>query len=145
MDKAEVDQWLRAYVEAWKSYDRAQIGELFAEDVRYRYHPYDEPVAGRAAVVRSWLGEDEHAGASTPDEPGTFAAAYQAVAVDGDIAVATGTSSYLSEPGGAVEEVYHNCFVMRFDSAGRCREFTEWYVQRPHRPATPPGPAQTLG
>ncbi len=145
MDKAEVDQWLRAYVEAWKSYDRAQIGELFAEDVRYRYHPYDEPVAGREAVVRSWLGEEEHACASTPDEPGTFTAAYQAVAVDGDIAVATGTSSYLSEPGGAVEEVYDNCFVMRFDSAGRCREFTEWYVQRPRRPATPPGPGQAPG
>jgi len=93
VDKTEVDRWLRAYVEAWKSYDRDQIGELFAEDVRYRYHPYDDPVEGRDAVVRSWLGEEEHAGASTRDEEGTF--------------------------------------VMRFDSAGRCREFTEWYVRRP--------------
>ena len=30
-----------------------------------------------------------------------------------------------------VAEVYDNCFVMRFDAAGRCREFTEWYVRRP--------------
>jgi len=30
-----------------------------------------------------------------------------------------------------VQKVYDNCFVMRFDSAGRCREFTEWYVRRP--------------
>ena len=51
MEKAEVDRWLRSYVEAWKSYDRDLIGELFAEDVEYRYHPYDEPVVGRAAVV----------------------------------------------------------------------------------------------
>ena len=57
MDKTEVDRWLRAYVEAWKSYDRDQIGELFAEDVKYRYHPYDDPVEGRDAVVRSWLGD----------------------------------------------------------------------------------------
>jgi ketosteroid isomerase-like protein len=133
MDKAQADAWLREYVEAWKSYDRARIGALFAEDARYRYHPYDEPLAGREAVVRSWLGEEDHAGASTPDEPGTFDAAYQAVAVDGDMVVATGTSSYLAEPGGAVEKVYDNCFVMRFDAAGRCREFTEWYVQRPLR------------
>jgi hypothetical protein len=133
VDKAQADRWLRAYVEAWKSYDRAGIGELFAEDVRYRYHPYDEPVAGREAVVASWLGEDEPAGASTPDEPGTFDADYQALAVDGDVVVATGTSSYRSEPGGAVEKVFDNCFVMRFDPAGRCREFTEWYVLRPRQ------------
>ncbi len=131
MDKAEVDRWLQAYVEAWKSYDPDQIGELFAEGVQYRYHPYDDPVQGRAAVVRSWLGEASHAGAPARDARGTYDAAYRTVAVDGDVAVAAGCSSYLSEPGGAVETVYDNCFVMRFDSAGRCREFTEWYVERP--------------
>ena len=131
MDKAEVDRWLQAYVEAWKSYDRDQVGELFAEDVKYRYHPHDDPIQGREAVVRSWLGEDQHPGASARDEKGTYDAAYQAVAVDGDVAVATGSSRYLSEPGGPLTKVYDNCFVMRFDPAGRCREFTEWYVQRP--------------
>jgi ketosteroid isomerase-like protein len=131
VDKAEVDRWLRAYVEAWKSDDRDRIGELFAVDIQYRYHPYDEPLEGRAAVVRSWLGEGEHPGAPSRDEPGTFDAVYRTVAVDGDVAVATGSTSYLSEPRGAVREVYDNCFVMRFDPAGRCREFTEWYVRRP--------------
>jgi ketosteroid isomerase-like protein len=131
VEKPEVDRWLRAYVEAWKAYDRDLIGELFADDVQYRYHPYDDPVEGREAVVRSWLGETEDANASTRDEKGTYDATYRAVAVDGDVAVATGTSVYLSEPGGPVQTVYDNCFVMRFDSAGRCREFTEWYIQRP--------------
>jgi hypothetical protein len=142
VEKAEVDRWLRAYVEAWKSYDGEQIGDLFSEDVQYRYHPYDEPVVGRAELVRSWLGEASDPGTSDPgtsdggavadrDEPGTYDAAYRAVAVDGDIAVATGSSTYLSGPGGPVKEVFDNCFVMRFDSAGRCREFTEWYVRRP--------------
>jgi ketosteroid isomerase-like protein len=131
VDKAQVDRWLEAYVAAWKSYDRDQISELFADDVRYRYHPYDDPVEGREAVVRSWLGEEEHPGASARDEQGTYDAVYRTIAADGDVAVATGSSSYLSGPGGAVHEMYDNCFVMRFDSAGRCREFTEWYVQRP--------------
>jgi ketosteroid isomerase-like protein len=131
VEKAEVDRWLRAYVEAWKSYDGKQIGDLFSEDVQYRYHPYDEPVLGRAELVRSWLGEASHSGASDRDKPGTYDAAYRAVAVDGDVAVATGTSTYLSGPGGPVEEIFDNCFVMRFDSVGRCREFTEWYVRRP--------------
>src|SRR5690348_17918635 len=78
MERAEVDRWLQAYVDAWKAYDADQIGNLFAEDVEYRYHPYDEPVRGRAAVVASWLGEGAPATASTRDEPGTFDAAYRA-------------------------------------------------------------------
>ena len=128
VDKAQVGRWLQAYVGAWKSYDPDQIGELFSEDVRYRYHPHDDPVAGRATVVRSWLGSD---GASGTDVKGTYDASYRAVAVDRDVAVATGSSTYLSGPGGPVEKVYDNCFVMKFDAEGRCREFTEWYVERP--------------
>ena len=72
LEKADVDRWLQAYVEAWKSYDGKQIGDLFSEDVRYRYHPYDEPVVGRAELVRSWLGEASHPGASDRDKPGTY-------------------------------------------------------------------------
>jgi ketosteroid isomerase-like protein len=131
VEKADVDRWLEAYVAAWKSYDRDQIGALFADDVEYRYHPYDAPVRGCDAVIESWLGESDNAAASTRDEEGTYDASYRAVAVDGDVAVATGSSSYSSKPGGPVERVFDNCFVLRFDSAGRCREFTEWFIERP--------------
>ena len=131
MTRADVDAWLEAYVAAWKSYDRDAIGELFADQVEYRYHPYDEPIRGREAVVASWLGETSAAGASTRDEPGTYDASYRALAADGDIAVAVGTSTYADEPGGAPRRAFDNCFVMRFDGDGRCREFTEWYMRRP--------------
>ena len=128
--REDVDRWLEAYIEAWMSYDRSKVEALFAEDVAYRYHPADEPITGRDAVVESWLGEGEHADASDRDKPGTYEANYRAIAVDGDVAVAFGISSYREEPGGPVARVYDNCFVMRFDSEGRCREFTEWFVQR---------------
>jgi ketosteroid isomerase-like protein len=131
MDRTDVARWLTEYVEAWKAYDRDAIGALFSEDVKYRYHPYDEPIQGREAVVQSWLGEGEHEGASTPDAEGTYEARYEPIAVDGDVAVATGSSSYTKEPGGPVDRIYDNCFVMRFDADGRCREFTEYYVERP--------------
>ena len=130
MTREDVDRWLAVYVEAWTTYDRAKVEALFAEDIAYRYHPADEPIHGREAVVESWLGEGDHADASTRDEPGTYEASYRAIAVDGDVAVATGISSYRDGPGGPVARVYDNCFVMRFDSEGRCREFTEWFVQR---------------
>ena len=131
MERADVDRWLDAYVAAWKSYDRDEIGALFADDVEYRYHPYDEPLRGRDAVVASWLGEGDDSGASTQDPPGTYDASYRTIAVDGDTAVATGSSTYLSGPGGEVERVYDNCYVMRFDDSGRCLEFTEWFMKRP--------------
>ena len=87
MDAAAVTAWLDAYVAAWKSYDREQIGALFSDDVKYRFHPYDEPVEGREAVVESWLGEGEHEGAPGRDEDGTYDASYRPIAVDGDVAV----------------------------------------------------------
>jgi ketosteroid isomerase-like protein len=131
MDKTAVDRWLEAYVEAWKTYDRDQIAGLFNEDIEYRYHPYDDPLRGRDAVVGSWLGEGDETGASTRDEEGTYDATYRAVSVDGEVAVATGSSTYLDEPGGKVEKVFDNCFVMRFEPNGRCSEFTEWFMERP--------------
>lgn len=131
MERADVARWLADYVEAWKTYDRDRIAALFTEDVEYRYHPYDEPERGRRAVVDSWLGEGEAEGVIDRDREGTYEAAYAPVAVDGDTAVAVGSSTYFESPGGPVEKVYDNCFVMRFGEDGRCREFTEWYIERP--------------
>ena len=116
---------------AWLSYDAKDIAALFSADVAYRYHPSDEPITGREAVVASWLGEGNSNGASTRDAPGTYAAQYEAVAVDDDVVVATGTSSYRERPDGPVVRVYDNCFVMRFDADGNCHEFTEYYLRRP--------------
>jgi hypothetical protein len=124
VDATAVDRWLARYVAAWKSYDRDAIGELFAEHAAYRYHPYDEPVLGRDAIVESWLEEDRL------DEPGSFEADYRAFAVDGDRAVAVGASTYFDE-NGAVDRVYDNVYLLRFDGEGRCSEFTEWFMKRP--------------
>ena len=122
MDATDVDRWLARYVAAWKSYDRSAIGELFSEDATYRYHPYDEPVIGREAIVESWFEE--------PDEPGRFDASYECYAVDADRAVAVGSSTYFDASGG-VEKVYDNVYLLRFDGEGRCAEFTEWFMKRP--------------
>ena len=125
MDRDRAAAWLERYVDAWKSYDRDAIVALFSDNAEYRYEPYDaEPVHGAEAIAASWV-EDERR-----DEPGTYDARYDPVAVDGDIVVATGTSTYL-DAGGSVDRVYDNCFVMRFDDEGKCAAFTEWYMKRP--------------
>jgi hypothetical protein len=47
--------WLDSYVAAWLSYAADDIRALFTEDIAYRYHPGDNPIVGREAVVASWL------------------------------------------------------------------------------------------
>ena len=131
MDARSAQDWLDRYVAAWLSYDPDDIAALFSEDVTYRYHPYDDGVVGREAVVESWLGEDETGGASPRDAPDTYEGEYTPVAVDGETVVATGSSRYRDTPGGPVVRGYRNCFVMHFDGAGRCRDFTEYYAREP--------------
>jgi ketosteroid isomerase-like protein len=122
MDRVDVDEWLEAYVAAWKRYDRDEIGALFSADVEYRYHPYDEPLRGRDAIAESWLDDR--------DAPGSWDATYRPLMFDGDRAIATGETRY------ADGNVFSNLFVLRFDGDGRCTEFVEYYVQHPKEPAT---------
>jgi ketosteroid isomerase-like protein len=131
MDRDEAQHWLDRYIAAWLSYDSEEIGALFSEDIAYRYHPYDQPIQGRAAVVASWLGDDESNDASSRDAPGTYEAEYHPVAIDGDTVAAVGTSRYRDVPDGPIVRSYENCFVMRFDREGRCRDFTEYYLRHP--------------
>ena len=125
MDEAAFQRWLDAYVEAWRTYDPAAIGELFGEDAEYRYHPWDageNVLVGREAIVAAWLGDR--------DEPGSWTAEYRPWLVAGDRAVAVGVSRYLGPDGETVEREYHNVFLCRFDAGGRCSEFTEHFMRR---------------
>jgi SnoaL-like domain len=118
MTREQVQSWLEAYVSAWRSYDSAAIDDLFAAAAVYRYHPYDdEPERGREAIRASWLDE--------PDEPGSWQASYAPLLVEGDRAVATGETRY------ADGRTFSNLFVLEFDGDGRCREFTEWFMEHP--------------
>jgi len=133
MDRSAAQAWLDAYVEAWKTYDRSQVEALFAEDVTYRYHPFDpedEVLRGRDAVVNGWLEPDGNA--STRDAEGTYEARYEVYAVDGERVVAVGTSTYYPDTTrGKPDRVYDNVFLIEFDGAGRCRDFTEYFMKEP--------------
>jgi hypothetical protein len=121
MNEAAVVNWLRAYVSAWESNDPEAIGALFSDDATYSYHPFDEPVVGRPAIVDSWLEK--------PDAPGTFEADYRPVAIDGDVAVANGKSRYFSDSSRSkLTKEWDNIFIIEFDKDGRCRSFREWWV-----------------
>jgi hypothetical protein len=118
----DIQSWLDAYIEAWRTYDPSAIGDLFGAEVSYRYQPYHEPLVGRAAVVADWLG--------SPDDPGTWTAEFEPYAVDGDRAVAVGTCRYLDADGGQ-RTIYYNVWLLRFDGEGRCTEFIEYWREPP--------------
>jgi hypothetical protein len=122
MERGDVARWLSDYVAAWKSYERGAIEALFTEQAAYRYRPEGDEIRGRDAIVRSWLEDD-------PDEQGTYEAAYEAYALDGDRAVAVGSSTYLNADG-STRAIYDNCFLLRFAPDGRCSEFTEFFMER---------------
>src|SRR5262245_6115008 len=121
MNRPQFQDWLDRYVEAWKTYDSDKIGSLFSSDAEYRYHPQDDPLVGRDAIVANWL--------ENPDEKGTYDAQYEATAIDGDVHVATGWSRYLDGVGGEPRDEYCNVYICRFNDAGECTEFTEYWIQ----------------
>jgi hypothetical protein len=115
--RERLQAWLDAYVEAWRTYDRAAIGDLFADDATYAYYPYEKPLQGREAIIASWL-ED-------PDEPGSWSASYAPLLIEADRAIATGETHY------AEGRTFSNLYVLRFDDDGRCADFVEWYTEHP--------------
>lgn len=121
IDRVTVAAWLDNYVHAWKSANADAIGSLFSEDAVYYYKPFDEPVVGREAIVASWLQE--------PAQPNAFDGEYEPLVVEGNVAVANGRTRYYSA-GTIVGAEYDNIFVLRFDDAGKCVEFREWFMKK---------------
>jgi hypothetical protein len=117
MDSSVVTAWVDRYVRAWNSNDPAEIGALFTDEATYYTGPFDAPWTGRDAIVRGWLDRQ--------DAPGSTAFRYELLATTSDSGIIRGWTQY-HEPA----REFSNIWLVRFDSNGRCREFTEWWVQR---------------
>ena len=125
MNRTGVQAWLDGYVEAWRENRSELVEALFTGDAVYRFRHYGgegRMVEGIADIVDSWIAE--------PEDPRRWEASYQPFAVDGDRAVAIGTSHYFATDD-KPEAVYHNCFLLRFAPDGRCTEFTEYWMLEP--------------
>jgi ketosteroid isomerase-like protein len=120
-DEAAARQWMEAYLKAWTSNDRDDIGALFADDARLRYEPHTEWLAGRDAIVEDWLRRR--------DEPGDWEFEWDVLAVSGDLAFIEGRAAY-SRP---KPITYSNLWVVRLEPDGRASEFTEWWMDQAER------------
>ncbi len=115
---AAADDWMRRYIHAWETNDPDDIRSLFTHDAEYRDGPSTQPWVGPDAIVAGWLGQK--------DDPGTWTFEYELTAVDGDVAVIPGRTSYPT----ATEKSrrYDNLMVIRLTETGRAQSFTDWFV-----------------
>ena len=120
LDRGAVEAWVAAYERAWRTAGTLGLGDLFEEGATYRMSPYEEPVAGLAAIAGLWERERE----SHEEE---FEIGREVVAVDGATAVVRLHVRY----GDGTE--YRDLWVLRFGKGGRCAAFEEW----PYWPGQP--------
>jgi uncharacterized protein (TIGR02246 family) len=111
-----VQEWVEGYIRAWNSNDPAEIGALFTADAEYFTEPFSDPWRGRDQIVESWL--------ERKDEPGQATFDWRPLVTTPELAIITGTATYRDPP-----RVYSNLWVIRLDPEGRCREFTEWWME----------------
>jgi uncharacterized protein (TIGR02246 family) len=128
-DRATVQRWLDAYVAAWKSYDEADIADLWTEDAVWIY-PFGTRANGRDAITAEWMAE-RHVFTGRG-----YDARYEPIAIDGGIVVTHGRTLFFDAATGATQAEYDNVWVLRFGRDGRCSEFHEWYAGRPEHDPT---------
>src|SRR2546430_8341621 len=110
MERADVESWVRGYEKAWASNDAADIGGLFTDDATYRFHPYDEPLRGRGAIVEQWI--------ENKDEPEDYRFQWEVAGIEGNLAIVTGVTDYFTPP----PRTYSNLWVIRLAPDGRSED-----------------------
>ena len=113
--RADVNAWVAEYEAAWRAVGTERLAELFSEDASYRMSPYADAVSGLAAIADLWERERQGPGEA-------FEMRHEILAIDGDTAVVRVEVHY-GEPR---QREYRDLWILRFDAAGRCREFEEW-------------------
>jgi hypothetical protein len=111
-----LDDWMDDYLDAWSSNDPQGIAELFNVDAVYDPQTADGELHGRSEIVEWWRGLE--------DDPDNWDFEWMPLVESEEIAVVTGITRYLDPPA-----TYRNLFVIKFDSDGLCRDFTEWYIE----------------
>jgi hypothetical protein len=122
---AALVDWLKRYEAAWRSLDPGQIGDLFAPDAVYRWHPWDgdgDAAIGRQTIVEAWLEKQ--------DPPDSWRFQAEAVAIQDDLGIARCITTYLGKDR-RPRATYHNVFFVRLNDDGQCYDFVEYYMEAP--------------
>lgn len=121
MTEDDFRDWLERYERAWRSPGTAALADLFAADATYRHSPYAPPLTSLAEIARDW--EEQRDGADEPFSMTAEVLAVNAAHPGGPLGVAHIRVRY---DGDVVRQEYRDLWLVRFDEAGRARDFEEW-------------------
>jgi ketosteroid isomerase-like protein len=113
VDRSEVEDWVRRYIDAWESNDPEAIGALFTDEAHYYTAPYRNPWTGRQGIIDGWLDRK--------DEPGEWRFSFEVLGVDGDLGFVKGVTTY-------DDGDYSNFWVIRLAEGGLASEFIEYWM-----------------
>ncbi|MFQ5523285.1 MAG: nuclear transport factor 2 family protein [Acidimicrobiia bacterium] len=111
-----LDQWMDGYVLAWSSNDPEHIAALFTPEAVYDPQTADGEWHGSEEIVRRWQ--------EIGDEEDNWEFEWLPLVETDDLAIVVGRTQYHDPP-----MRYRNLFVIYFAEDGRCRDFTEWYIE----------------
>ncbi len=114
-DPDHVTRWIDGYIRAWNSNDPADIGAC-SPRMRTTAPHRSASRGGAQQIVEGWLDRK--------DEPGEATFNWELVLNTDDLAIVQGTTRY-------PDETFSNLWLIRLDAEGRCREFTEWWMEQP--------------
>ena len=121
MQHADFDAWLSAYGRAWETGDPEAAVALFTDDATYQETPFDEPLAGREAILGYW--------SPVPRSQEGVEFRHEVLAWEGDIGIAWWYAAFTRVATGARAEL-DGIFVCEFGDDGRCTRFREWWHER---------------
>jgi nuclear transport factor 2 (NTF2) superfamily protein len=118
-----VDEWIRAYGDAWRSKDDAAVALLFTSDGVYRSSPTKPPHVGREAISAYWRRACEH--------QRDLELRFGEPVVDGSrVAVewwAVMRDANWQPDAGSDAVTLPGCLLLRFSFQGLCSELREYY------------------
>lgn len=114
-----LERWLDAYGAAWEARDGDAAAELFADEARYHWGPFEPPLEGRTAIAERWS-------AATSGQRDIHFEHTPLGIADG-LAFVHWRSSFVRLA--TLEDVtLDGIFVLRFEADGLCSELREWWL-----------------
>lgn len=122
--RGELENWLRAYGEAWTSRDPNKVSVLFSEDASYRVTPFTRPAVGRDEIRAYW------ADATANHREVRFR--FEILSIQDEVSIIHWSTAY-SRASGGERAALDGIFVLRFTEQALCEELHEWWHQ--HAPS----------
>ena len=119
MKKAEFQQWLTRYGEAWIQGDPLAAISLFSENAAYYEEPFQSPMVGREAIKKYWTE-----GAQEGQQEITFD--FQMITLKNNSGYAHWQATFRRVPI-QTSVALDGILLAKFNRAGECTEFREWW------------------